>query len=155
MQRARNTLENCQAAGRRLEECRTLNVMGLIAMEQKDSSPTERYLLEAKKLATDLNNPELMGKVLNNLAVFEGALHGNYALAQEYYKESYKISKEAGDRTEEGGALGNLGFAASKQGDFEAARSYYEQSLSTSRETGNLYIMIYTHINLSALAGNA
>lgn len=52
-----------------------------------------------------------------------------------------------------GGSWANLGFVAGMQGDFAAARSNHERALRVAREIGNLYLEIYTLINLSALDG--
>lgn len=153
MRQAKIALQKCYAAENELEIGRSYNVMGLIAMEQKDPSPARKYLMDAMKIADELNNSDLKEKVIHNLAMVEGALNGNYALAQTYYENSYKLCKEMGNRISEGSALGNLGFALSMQGNFSAASTYYEQALEIARETGNLYDMIYTLINLSALAG--
>ena len=71
---------------------------------------------------------------MNQLAILEGSVHGNYALAREYYETCYKLAHDVGDRYMESGALANLGFAAGMQGDFETARSSYEHSLILSRE---------------------
>jgi class 3 adenylate cyclase/predicted ATPase len=153
MQRARGTLERDKKAGNRKEESRVLNMMGLIALEQKESSSAGAYFMEALEIARDIKDRDLESKALNNLAMAEGSLNGNYALAREYHLQSYILTREIGDRPGEAVSLGNLGFAASMQGDFSSARTYYEQSLVTAREVGNLYQEIYTLINLSALAG--
>ena len=153
MQRAKISLEKCQAIGSELDTGRAYNVMGLIAMEQKDTSPARNYLMNAMMIADELNNSDLKEKVINNLAMVEGALNGNYALAQEHYENAYRLCKEMGSRIGEGSALMNLGFALGMQGKFSAALPYYQRALEIARETGNLYNMIYTHVNLSALAG--
>lgn len=153
MQRAMISLKKCQVAENELEIGRAYNVMGLIALERKDPSPARNYLMEALEIADRLNNSDLKEKVINNLAMVEGGLNGNYSLAQEYYENSYKLCKEMGNRIGEGNALGNLGFALSMQGNISAARSYYGQALAIAHETGYLYNVIYTQINLSALAG--
>ena len=74
-------------------------------------------------------------------------------LPGDYYEQSYRITREIGDRTAECLALGNLGFVAGIQGDFLAAHSYHEQSLLIPREVGNRYQEIYTLINLGAITG--
>jgi len=153
MHRAGSTLERVRVLKRRSEECRILNVMGLIAMEQKESSPAKRYFAEALEIARETKNLDVEAKALGNLAMAEGSLNGNYALARKYYEESYKLSQEVGDRHEVSRSFGNLGFVAGIQGDFPAAQSYYEQALRLVREIGNVYGEIYTLINLSAMEG--
>jgi tetratricopeptide (TPR) repeat protein len=127
--------------------------MGLIAVDKEDSSSAKKYFSASLEIANDMNNPELKSKAINSLAMVEGPLNGNYALARGYFEKSLNLAKEAGDRITELTLYGNLGFAASMQGDFEAARAYYEQSLAYSYETGHLHHLINTLINLSALAG--
>ena len=153
MQRAEETLMRDQAARNRKEECRILNVMGLIALEQKEPASAQKYLIEALELAREIKDPGLEARVLNNLALSEGSVNGNYELASDYYEKSYKIAREIGDSVAEVFSLGNMGFAAGMQGDFAAARSYHEQTLLLAREIGDRYQETYTLINLSAVSG--
>ena len=153
MQRTQMTLEQARLARNRKEECRTLNVMGLIALEQKEPAHAQRYFIEALGIAGELRDRSLEARSLNNLAMSEGSVNGNYVLAREYYELSHKITREIGDRNAEGFTLVNLGFAAGMQGDFVAARAYHEQSLYVARETGNRYHEMLTLTNLSAVSG--
>jgi tetratricopeptide (TPR) repeat protein len=152
LQHAREALRRDQLAGNRKEEGRTVNVMGLIALERKESSNAQKYLLEALEIAREIKDPSLEARALSNLALAEGSLNGSYALAREYYEHSYEIAHQIGDRISECHGLGNMGFAAGMQGDFVAARSYHEQALTIAREVGNPYLEIVTLINLSALS---
>lgn len=153
MQRAGSVLKLAQASGNRNDECRILNVMGLIAMEQKESSPAKKYFEDALAIAYEMKNREVENRALSNLAMAEALLNGNFALAREYYERSHSISQETGDQYGVSQALGNLGYVAGMQGDFTAARSYQEKALRIAREIGNMYSEIYTLINLSALDG--
>lgn len=153
MQRARSLLARVRILKNRNEECRILNVMGLIAMEQKESSPAKEYFAEGLEIAREVKNRDVEAKVLNNLAMAEGLLNANHALAREYYEQSYLLSQEIGDRHGVGHSLANLGYSAGMQGDFSAARSYHEQALKIVREDGDLYGELNTLINLSALEG--
>ncbi|HMD82404.1 MAG TPA: tetratricopeptide repeat protein, partial [Anaerolineales bacterium] len=153
MQRAWATLDRDRNVGDRKEECRILTAMGLIALEQKEPAKARKYLVDAVEIAREIKDPGLEARALNNLALSEASVNGNYALARQYYEKSYKIAIEIGDRIAESLALGNLGFTAGMQGDFAAARSYHEQSLYLAREIGNRYHEAYTLINLSAVAG--
>jgi predicted ATPase/class 3 adenylate cyclase len=153
MQRAQETLERNRAARNRKEEARALNSIGLIALEHKDPTTAQKYLLRGLAIAREIKDPGLEHRTLNNLALSEGSVNGNYALAHEYYEKSYKIAHDIGDRVAEGVALANLGFSAGMQGDFVAARSYHEQALYVAREIGNRYQETYTLINLSAVVG--
>jgi class 3 adenylate cyclase/tetratricopeptide (TPR) repeat protein len=153
MRRAEAVLSLVAMVNDRRERGRILTVMGLIALEQKEPANAFKFLVEALEIARELKDRTLESRALNNLALADGSVGGNYALARTRYEEVYKISREIGDRNAEGFALGNLGFAAGMQGDFDASRSYHEQSLRVSLEIGNLYFEIYTLINLSAVLG--
>jgi tetratricopeptide (TPR) repeat protein len=150
---AQETLKRYRTAENRIGEGRVLTVLGLIALEEKEPSRAQHYLLEAVKIAREEKDPGLEARALNNLAMSEGYVNGNYALAREYYEQSYKIGREIGDRIHESNALGNLGFAAGMQGDFVAAHAYQEQALLVAREIGNRFQEMYALINLSSLAG--
>ena len=153
MERASIGLERTRAAGDRREECRVLNVMGLIALEQKETTSVRKYFLDALEIAREVKVPDLEAKALNNLAMAEASINGNYALAHEYYEQSCMLARKIGDRTSESSSLGNLGFSAGMLGNFQLARSYHEQALQVAREVGNLNQEIYTLINISSLAG--
>lgn len=153
MRRAQSTLERVRALGNRNEECRILNIMGWIALEKKEVLLTKQYLNEALEIARAMKNLDVEAKALNNLAMAEGSLNGNYSLAREYHEQSYKLSKMIGDRNNEASTLANLGFVTGMLGDFSAARTYHEQALRMAMEVGNLYHEIYTLINLSAVDG--
>jgi len=153
MQLARQSLEKVRALKYLDEECQILNVMGWIALEQKESSSAKEYLAGALEIARRVKNQDVESKVLNNLAMAEGFLNGDYALARIYYDRSYKIIQELGDRQRLGVCLANLGYVAGMQGDFSAARSYYEQALMTAHEVGDLYAESQIYVNLSALDG--
>ena len=153
MQHAQETLKHDQIEGNRKEECRILNAMGLIALEQEEMTSAHDYLVKALEIAREIQDPGLESRSLNNLAKAVETINRNYAVSREYYEQSYIIAHKIGDRTAEGFALANMGFAAGIQGDFIAARSYHEQSLFVAREIGNHSHEAYTLINLSAVAG--
>ena len=146
MHRAQRTLERDRAAGNRREEGRVLAAMGWIALEQKEPTTAHHYLLEALKIAKELKDSGLEARALNNLAMAESSVNGDHARARQYYEQSYKLTREIGDRHSESVALGNLGFVAGVQGDFLAARSYHEQALLIAREVGNRNQEMYTLI---------
>ncbi|HAV77197.1 MAG TPA: hypothetical protein DCX53_07575, partial [Anaerolineae bacterium] len=153
MKRCKSTLEHVRMLRNRVEESRILNIMGLIALEQKEPSPAKRYFSESLEIAREVKNLDIEAKALNNLANAESTLNGNFPLARRYYELSYKLSLEIGDHKQTSSILGNLGYVAGMLGDINGARSYQEQSLQMSREFGNLYQELYSLINLSALEG--
>src|SRR6185436_17676246 len=151
LKRAAETLQHYRTAGNRKEQGRALTAMGLIALEQKEPALAEKYLLEGLEIAREVKDPGLEARALNNLAMSEGAVNGNYGRAREYYQQAYKLTHEIGDRHAESIALGNLGFAAGMLGEFVTARLYHDLSLFLTRETGNRSQEIYALINLSAI----
>jgi class 3 adenylate cyclase/tetratricopeptide (TPR) repeat protein len=153
MKQAKESLVLAQRSGMRLEQGRTLNTMGLIALEQKKPTVAQKYLMDAVAIAREVGDLVLEGKALNNLANSAGIVQGDFALAREYYEQAYAIVHQRGDRYGEGVIVSNLGWCAGMQGHFTAARAYLEQSLSISREVGNVYQETYTLINLSSAAG--
>ena len=154
MQQAEKGLQLVQGLGRRLEEGKILNTMGLIALEQKEPTSAQAYFEQALSIARDTFNRGLETKTLNNLGNSAGFVLGDYAAAHDYYERSHLIAQERGDRSSQSVALGNLGWVAGMRGDFNSARSYHEQVLSLGRELGDMYHETYTLINLSAVAIN-
>lgn len=153
MQQALAGLEIACSLGMRLDEASALTLMGLIALEQKDPTIAHKYLEDGLLISREIKNRRIEMYALNNLALSEGSVKGNYALAGEYFEQTYRIAKEIGDHYGEGFALANLGFAAGMQGNIPAAYSYHESSLKVARDIGNLNQEAYTLINLSALSG--
>jgi tetratricopeptide (TPR) repeat protein len=51
--------------------------------------------------------------------------------------QAVKLHRQAGNRSAEGGCLGNLGISYRKQGEYDKAQESYEQALAIHREVGN------------------
>jgi len=153
MRQASIGLKLARESGRRGDQATVLTVMGLIALEQKDPAQAHAYLEESLQIAREMKMRRLEAYAVNNLALSEQAVKGNYALAADYYKQAYMISREIGDRYQEGVSLANLGWVAGTQGDFATAYLHHEHSLLVAREIGNIHQETYTLINLSAVAG--
>ena len=153
MQQASMGLQLARNSGQPVDEAKVLTVMGLIALEQKDPAVAHQYLEESLFIARAMKERRLESYALNNLAISEGSVKGNYALAAEYYEQVYKIAKEIGDRYQEAIAMVNLGFVAGMQGNITVAYLRHEHALMIAREIGNRYFQAYTLINLSAAAG--
>jgi len=126
--------------------------MGWIALEQKEPAHAKSYLIKSLEISRELKDRSLEARALNNLALSEGSVNGDYSIAHDYYQQAYEIVREIGDRNAEGLALENLAFVAGMQADFVAAYQYHEQALLCARETGNRYLETYTLINLSAIS---
>jgi tetratricopeptide (TPR) repeat protein len=153
MSQASVGLQLARSSRRRVDEAKVLTMMGLIALEQKDPGQAHKYLEDSVAIAREMQERKLEAYALNNLAISEGSVKGNYKLAMEYYEQSYKIAKELGDRYSECNALANLGFTAGMQGNIATAYLHHEHSLLVAREIGNTSAETYTLINLSAVSG--
>jgi class 3 adenylate cyclase/tetratricopeptide (TPR) repeat protein len=152
MGRAMEASRLAQAYARSSEEGNALNLMGLIALEQKEPVSARRYFEQALAIARSSTERALEAKSLNNLGNSAGFIEGDYAAARDYYEQALSIVQERGDRPAEGIALANLGWTAGMQGDFDSARSYQDKALAIAREIGDPYQEAYTLINLSAVA---
>jgi len=75
-------------------------------------------------------------------------LQGRWDEAIEKFEESLRISRELGDRYDEGQTLGNLGNVYSDQGRWKKAIKCYEGSLRIKRELGDRYGEGTTLMNL-------
>jgi predicted ATPase len=152
MEQAEEGLQLVRRLGKRIEEGRILNSIGLIALEQKNPASAHKYLEEALHIARETSRRGLETKSLNNLGTSAGLIQGDYIAAREYYKQAYLIARERGDRIMQSATLGNMGWAAGMQGDIKAAHSYHEKALSLSREVGDRYQEANTLCNLSSVA---
>ena len=83
-----------------------------------------------------LSNIRYHSNILGNLGFVYRNL-GDTKKAIEYYEEALKISKEIGDRREEGNWLRLLGFAYLCLGEVRKAIQYYEKCLKIAQETGD------------------
>jgi len=142
-----------QLYGDPVKEGYILNCMGLIAIEQKDSTIAHGYLEQALVIAREKGNRRLESITLGNLGSSSGYARQDYASARGYYEAGYELMHEQGERSGEAATLGNLGWVAGIQGDFQSARSFHERALLISREVGNRYLETNTLINLSAITG--
>jgi class 3 adenylate cyclase len=149
MQLALESLLLARASTERRQLGRVLTAVGLVAFEQKEPATAETYLVEALDIANELQDRSLAIRAMNNLAMFESAVHGDYERAHHYYELTLEIAREIGDRTAETYSLANLGFAAGLLGNFLQAEKYLQNALLIARESGHSYTEIYILINLS------
>ena len=153
LQHAKEGLTLMRLSGRRLEEGRMLSSMGLIAIDQNEPETAREYLIEAVRIARELQILDLEGKALNNLANVAGFILSDFALARDYYEQAFSIFHERGDYYGEGLITSNLGWCAGMQGEFDAAMTALKQALLIAREVGNAYQETYNLINLSVVSG--
>ncbi len=77
-----------------------------------------------------------MRVLLGNLG--SSYLHlGEVTKAIDYYEQALVVSREIGDRRNEGGLLSNLGSSYFYLGEVTKAIKFYEQALLISREIGD------------------
>jgi predicted ATPase/class 3 adenylate cyclase len=134
-------------------ESRVMNILGLIALEQKNLNEAEDNFMGSLNIAKEINNLRDQAMPLNNLGN-SAIVASNFNAAQRYYERSLEIAKMIGDRAGEGLVLGNLGYIAGIQGNYQSAREYNNQFLQTARQTGNRVQEGYALINISSLLRN-
>ena len=83
-----------------------------------------------------IKEKKVHGNVLGNLALAYRYL-GELKKAIEYSQQALKMSRETGDRRNEGAWLGNMGLAYSDLGDVKKAIKYYDQALIIARDIGD------------------
>jgi predicted ATPase len=152
MQLAQDGLQLVRYLGKRIEEGKILNSIGMIALEQENPASANAYLEDALEIARETSNRGLETKALNNLGTSAGLILDDYFAARKYYEQANLIARERGDRTLQSATLGNMGWAAGMQGDFDFAHSCHEQALLLAREVGERYQEANTLCNLSSVS---
>lgn len=147
---AETGLEQARRHNKRHGESRLLNLLGLIALEQRDPKRAGEVFNQGLEIVRAINDRRIEAQTLNNLGNLAGS-EGDFPGAWEYYQSALQISREMGNRIGEGFTLGNLGWAAKMQADFDTAQAYIERALLIAREVGNLYLEAYAMLNLSWL----
>jgi len=95
-----------------------------------------RRLDELLKAVPSPREEKLRLKALYAAGVLADA-HGDYAAARDYFEESLRMNREAGDRWGLANALNNMGVIALRHGQHEEATRLYTESASLWRELGN------------------
>jgi tetratricopeptide (TPR) repeat protein len=152
IRRAKEGLNLARHIDDRSQQSRALNILGLIAFEQKIPKTVHLYLEESLRIAQETGNRRVEIASLNNLGNLAAAL-GDFTRAEESYERALRLAREIGDRIYEGRLLGNLGWTAGNLGDYVTGRTYCEQELRLAREVGDRRNESYNLINLSSLSG--
>ncbi|HSJ86487.1 MAG TPA: tetratricopeptide repeat protein [Anaerolineales bacterium] len=152
MKLGQETLLLARGSADRRQLSRVLTAVGLVAFEQKEPAGAGGYFVEALEIANELQDRNLAIRAMNNLAMFESAVHGDYERALSYYERTLEMTRQIGDRTAETYSLATLGFAAGLLGDFLKAEEYLKHALLIARESDHSYSEIYVLINLSSNA---
>ncbi|MFN2212411.1 MAG: tetratricopeptide repeat protein [Anaerolineales bacterium] len=75
---------------------------------------------------------------------------GDYQAAEDYYRESLKLSRQAGDKKRSAVNLANLASVVLHRGDYQQAEQFEREALEIDVELG---IKHYVGLNLTCLAG--
>ncbi|MFZ6030246.1 MAG: tetratricopeptide repeat protein [Chloroflexota bacterium] len=131
-------------------EASLLNLMGLIALENRPTAQAIELFEQSLSIYRERNSPRGAAMVLNNLGMAATST-GDYSRAQEYYRQALQLVHTLGHRPGEGMVLGNLALLGSLQGDYVQARRLAEENLHIARETGSLLHEAFGLINLSSI----
>jgi predicted ATPase/class 3 adenylate cyclase len=128
----------------------SLNLLGLIALEEGDSDAAQTHFEEALRLLAADDHTQ-QGMVLHNLALL-ARRRGTVEEAKRLYQESLGHRRTAGDVRGEAETLGNLGFLAHIANDLAEARRLYDASLALRRDLRDRYGIAVMLNNLGELA---
>lgn len=126
-----------------------LNLLGLLAMDQKDTEAAGAYLNDALALLADRDHSR-RGRVLHNLARLTSR-NGDPDAAKKLYGDALRHRKAAGDARGEAETLGNLGVLAQYAGDLAEARSLYLASLEILRRLRDRHWIAVMLFNLGEI----
>lgn len=128
----------------------SLNLLGLIAIDEDNTDAAQQFLEDALKLITD-NDHASRGIVLHNLARL-ASRRGNIEEAQQLYKEALSHRRVAGDVRGEAETLSNLGVLAQKVGNHAEARRLYRESLALRHDLRDRFGIAIVLNNLGEIA---
>lgn len=92
---------------------------------------------ETLTFARRLDDEQVLAESFHVLAASHAAL-GDLDHAREFAHESLRVSRAAGDRRSQIGALRDIGNVQLSDGDHEGALAHFRSALEISRETGNV-----------------
>ncbi|MGI8884196.1 MAG: tetratricopeptide repeat protein [Pyrinomonadaceae bacterium] len=121
-----------QSVSSSLDECSSLP----LAEKLKQIETLENLLAEYRGLHKEKQDKQAEIILLSKLAFFFDFI-SEYRKALGYHEQSLAISREIGNRLEEGKSLNSIGNAYYSLGEYRKAIGYHEQSLAISREIGN------------------
>jgi tetratricopeptide (TPR) repeat protein len=134
----------------------SLNLRGLLALDEKEDEAAQKLLEDAMGLLSERDHLR-RGKVLHNLAL-AASRRGSRQEAQGLYEAALQQRRAAGDLRGEAETLANLGVLAHPPasrvpaGDLSAARRLYLDSLSLRRTLGDRHGIATMLNNLAELA---
>jgi tetratricopeptide (TPR) repeat protein len=131
-----DSLTRLMEKARGVEKVRLLNELSAAVLRQ---SPAQSivYAQQALDLAVKTKKVDQQAVALNNLGKAY-YLQGEYARAENFYKESVYIAEKNNDRLNAAKGYNNLGVLYRSQGDYDRALEYYNKALVTSRALNDL-----------------
>ena len=113
----------------------SLHVLGLVALNTRDTQSAEQHFQEGLELAQRAENPWLLSLLLQDLGLRCIVLE-DYQQAHNFYMESLDYARQVGDRFRMVYALFNLGYLAIDRNEIQQAILFSQESYQYSREIG-------------------
>jgi len=133
--------------GDRLQEGKTLNVLGLLEWDLGNFEQAIERFGEASAIGQELGNRKLEGATLNNLSMVYDEL-GDYRTSLKQYQRVLEIYSGIDFPRGEGDTLGNIGGVYLLLGHYKKAVEYYQQALKISEQLESVPAMSQDHGNL-------
>ena len=129
------------------ERAEALNVMGLVAYDQRQWDDTLRYFDQALTLYRSLDDAYQMARILNNRGLVL-LRSGNLDKARESYQEAIRQFRVSNDQAEIFKAVMNLGNVYLTEKQYEAAIQQYQQALPGFEQSNYLIDLANVYNNL-------
>jgi CHAT domain-containing protein/Tfp pilus assembly protein PilF len=136
-----------RAAGDRIGEGKTLNVLGLLAWDEGEYDLAIERFRDASEIGRALGDRRLEGASLNNQGLVQDEL-GDYEASLQSYRKALEIYRGADFPRGEGDTLGNIGGVHLLLGRFREAMRHYEQALGISETLRSTASMSQDHGNI-------
>jgi CHAT domain-containing protein len=137
-----------QDAGDRLQQGKTLNVLGLLSWDQGEFGQAQAYFQEGSAIAEELGDRGLAGAILNNLSLVHDEL-GDYYVSLEQYRRVLELYQGEDFPRGEGDTLGNIGGVYLLLGRYQEALDYYQRALVISEQLDSAISMSQDHGNIA------
>jgi CHAT domain-containing protein/tetratricopeptide (TPR) repeat protein len=136
-----------RAAGDRLSEGKTLNVLGLLAWDEGHYDAAIANFRETGEIARAAGDKKLEGSSLNNLGLVYDE-QGEYDTSLEQYRRVLELYRGVDFPRGVGDTLGNIGGVHLLLGQFREALGYYRQALRISEQLQSRPAMSQDHGNI-------
>jgi CHAT domain-containing protein/tetratricopeptide (TPR) repeat protein len=136
-----------RAAGDRLGEGKTLNVLGLLSWDEGSYDRAIASFREAGAIARAVGDRKLEGSSLNNLSLVYDE-QGDYDTSLAQYRHVLELYRGANFPRGVGDTLGNIGGVHLLLGHFREALGYYRKALAISEELKSPVALSQDHGNI-------